>query len=70
MSGFGGLRGDAVELIVRRHDERDCHPGAIFRDAQDSLCCNGARRGSNSTNNDYDRQLADEPNVKKNVEAS
>jgi len=61
-------RGDAVELIVRRHDKRDCHPDAIFLHAQDSLCSNGARRGSNATNNDYDRQLSDEPNVKKNVE--
>ena len=61
-------RGNAVERIVRRHDKRDCHPGAIFRDAQDSLCCNGTRRGSSATNNDYDRCLADEPNVKKNVE--
>ena len=61
-------RGNAVELIVRRHDKRDCHPGAIFRDAQDSLCCNGTRRGSSAAKNDYDRCLADEPNVKKNVE--
>ena len=60
-------RGDAVERIVRRHDERDCHPGAIFRDAQVSLCCNGARRGSKATNNDYDRKLADELEFK-NVE--
>ena len=39
-------------------------PGAIFQDAQDSSRCNGTRRGSNATRNDYDRRLSHEPNFK------
>ena len=41
---------------------------AILPDAQDSSRCNGTRRGSNATRNDYDRRLSHEPNLKKNVD--
>jgi hypothetical protein len=45
-------RGDILEGVVRRHDERTS-PDAIFADPAESLSVNGRKRGRNTRKYDY-----------------